>query len=601
LAEETKSSSVVNNSDLSDSRGIFNPASFIYKNQNFNSYEEFKNKFTLFQTDKEKFWQQEIEKLSWIKPPTKIKSGKGINIKYFVGSRSNITVNCVDRHLTSDSKNKAAIIWESEPGKNWILTYQLLYSYMCRTANSIKKLGLNKRNKVCIICGSLPETMFSALACARLGITFTILNPNMPLDSLLKRFEIGKFDLIILADVFYRKGNLIDIKSKVDEALNRIRANTKKLIFRRIKSNEIKINSDVDYLISDLFEKVSDDCKPVALEYNFRLFSVFDYDENGNLFERFFNSSVFMVQNFTSARYAFDFNSDDIFWCNSDFSSLTGISYGIFAPLLHGISNFIYEGLPNFPSYDRIWKLISNYKITKLLTEDYIIKALMNLEDTSFNQNDIASLKMISICGNPISENDYEKIFSKVCHNKILLTTCFISELTATIIFSDIPGITEIYSGHINNDFPSIDLEILDNQNSHEKILCFKELFSTTEGNNPIGTLINFKNKKLISSNYSVSSEVNQIKILKRIDDKLLIAGELVCLKEIQKILEEHPKVKSCKIETKSDSILFIVPVAIIELNNSEDATLLLKEELRNFVELKISAAAKPIDVVFSN
>lgn len=599
LAEETKNTSAVNNSNLSASKDKVLAGYASYKNFNFSSLDEFINKINLFRSNKEIFYKQEIEKLTWFKPPSKIISGKGINTKWFIGSKSNITVNCVDRHLTAGCKNKAAIIWESEPGKNWVLTYQLLYSYMCRTANAIKVLGLKKRNKVCIICGSLPETIFSALACARIGVTFTILNPTITLNLLVKRLELGKFDLIIISDSVFRKGNPVDIKSKVDEALNNIASNTRKLIFRRNKNIELKINQEYDYLITDLFEKVSDECKPVSLDYKFPLFSVFDYNDKDELVMKPFSASGFMLQTFITSKYALDFCVDDIFWCNSDFSSVTGISYGIFAPLLHGISNFIYEGLPNFPSYDRTWKLISNFKITKLLTEGYIIKALTNLEESSLNHFDLTSLKLISICGNPISETEYELILSRFQNKNILVTTCFITESSANIVFSDIPGITEISSGCYNIDFPSINFIALEVANSEENILCFTEPCPSSLIIRFIEKLITKKNKKYISTNYVVSFLENKIKILRRIDNKLLIAGELVSLKEIEKVLEEHPKVESCLIEIRPDSILHFVPVALIKLRNYEDATLLLKEELRNIVEQKISSSAKPIEVIF--
>ncbi len=249
---------------------------------------------------------------------------------------------------------------------------------MCRTANTIKKLGLKKGCKALIICGSLPETVFSVLACARIGITFTVLNPNISPNALRKRIEIGNFDLIIISDAIYRKGNLIEIKNKVDDALNRLSLSRKKLIFRRVKNYDLLLNSEVDFLASDVFENVSDQSKPVSLDNNFSLFSVFDYDENGNLMERFFPAAGFMVQTLSSSIYSFDFSADDIFWCNGDLSFVAGLTYGIFAPLINGISTFLYEGLPNFPNQDRMWKLIGNYKITKLFSEAYIIKALLN-------------------------------------------------------------------------------------------------------------------------------------------------------------------------------------------------------------------------------
>lgn len=606
MAAENKNSNGNNITDFSKQSKEYFANSFSYKNQTFSSLKDFQNKIRQFRTDNDYFWQQESENLLWIKKPDKIKSGKGIKSNWFIGSKSNVTINCVDNHLNTENKNKAAVIWESESGKNWILTFQLLYSYMCRTANTIKRLGLKKGNKACIICGSLPETIFAVLACARVGITFTILNPIISPNSLSKRLNVGKFDLIILADAVYRKGNLIEIKSKVDVVLNQLSLSTKKLIFRRVKNYDISVNPEVDFLASDFFEKVSDECKPASLENNFPLFSVFDYDENGNPFEKFFPAAGFMVQTYSSANYAFDFTADDIFCCNCDFSSIAGLVYGIFAPLLHGISTFVYEGLPNFPNQDRLWKLISNYKITKFLSETYIIKAIINSDDIEINSSDLSSLKIFSVTGNPLIEKDYDKIFTKVCKEKIPLTSCFISEETGNIIFADIPGITESKPGYLNPEFPSIEFDVVNSDfqsvKNEDGLLVFKNSCPTINKKylTQSSTSLNQK-KDFISSKYLANQSDNKIKILNRVDNKLEIAGELISLKEVQEVIESHSKVKSCRIDTKSDSILYLVPVAFVEINNPQEGTLLLKEELRNLVEQKISSAAKPIDITFSN
>lgn len=605
MAEENKNSNSISSPKTHGEAKIYAASYFGYSNQTFSSLNDFEKKLKLFQTDKEQFWQLESKKLDWIKPPEKIKTGKGNNSNWFVGSKSNITINCVDRHLSSENRNRAAIIWESEPGKNWILTYQLIYSYMNKIANTLKKLGLKKGNKVCIICGSLPETIFSVLACARIGVTFTILNPNISVNSLTKRFLVGNFDLLILADAVYRKGNLIEIKSKVDEALNQLSLNLRKLIFRRIKNYDLFINPEVDFMASDFLDTASDECKPISLENNFPLFSIIEYDENGNLIERFFPAAGFMVQTNTSSQYAFDFSSDDIFWCNSEFSSIAGVTYGIFAPLLNGISTFVYEGLPNYPSSDRTWKMINNYKITKLLIESYIVKALISSDSSDINPNDLSSLKLISVTGNPVNENEWEKIFAKVCGNKISLTYSFVSELIGGILFSDVPGITEIKTGSVNTNFPATDFDILNSDfrsvNNEEGMLVLDDSFPNFFKKNCYNLISSKDKRKFISSGYLAIRHKNKINILKRIDNKLDIAGEIVSLKEIQSVIEENPKVKSCKIDTKQDAILFCVPIAFIELNNPEDGTLLFKEELRNLVEQEISSAAKPIDIIFTD
>ena len=602
MTDETKT---ISNSNTINSSSPNNSISeFSYSNQTLKSIYNFQKLLKLFKENKIKFWEDEAVKLSWIKFPEKIRTGKGINSNWLIGSKSNITINCIDRHLTSDNKNKAAIIWESEPGKNWILTYQLLYSYVCRTANAIKKLGIKKGDKVCIVCGSLPESIFSALACSRIGVTFTILNPLNSINLLSRKIQLGNFNLIILADSIYRKGFVIDIKNKIDSALDIFSSNIKKLIFRRIKSNEIRLLPEQDYLFTDLIENISDDCKPVQCDNKFPLFTFFDYDENGNLQEKYFLAAGFMLQTFTSSKYAFDFNSDDIFWCNIDFSSSAGVAYGIFAPLLHGISAFVYEGLPGYPTKERFWKLIKNYKITKLLTEDYIIKALLELDD-KINTDDLSSLKFISVTGNPLTENDWKRIFSEACNEKIPLLNCFIPLEFGTILFSDIPGITEINPGYFNPDFPSTEFNLIDFEkeilSDEAGQVSFSDSFPILDKNQIKNKAIVIKRNKFFLTDYKATRIDNKIKIINRTNEKLLITGELISKKEIKSVIEEHPKVKSCKVEDKSDLVLYLVPVAFVELKDKQDGTLLFKEELRNLVEQKISVAAKPVDIIFTD
>lgn len=277
---------------------------------------------------------------------------------------------------------------------------------------------------------------------------------------------------------------------------------------------------------------------------------------------------------------------------------------------MHGISTFVYEGLPNYPSNDRIWKLINNYKITKLLTESYIIKALLSLDETKINENELQSLKLISITGNFISQNDWERIFDIVCNKKIVLTSCFISAEIGNIVFADIPGISDISPGYVNIEFPSVEFEVIDSNlksviNQQGLLICKDSFLSSSQSLKEDVLLNNFfetkfvKKKNFFSLNHFAELIDDKIKILQRADDKLEIAGELVSNAQVQSVIESHPKVKSCKVESKPDSIFNLLPIALVELNNPDDAKLLLKEELRNMVEKYISVSAKPVDVIF--
>jgi len=573
----------------------------------FSSFNQYKNVYDFSVADRERFWSGEARELFWFELWKETKQGKAQNSKWYVGGKTNLSYNCLDKHLTTEKRNKAAIIWESESGESKILTYQLLFSQVCRFSNLLKKIGVKKSDHILIYMGVIPEAIIAMLACTRIGAVHSVVNSELSSDALSERIKYLSCKYLITQDFVLKKGNQLNLRTKVEDAIRRS-ALVKKIILYRRSKEELKPN-EKEIIWQDEIEKVSDECAAVPLRSQHPLFSMFINSSNGDLINIFHLTGGYMVQTYLSAKWIFDLKGNDIIWSVSDISWITGHTYSIYGPLLNGVTSFLFEGVPIFPEPDKYWQLISKYRVNILHINPTTVRALLKLGNEWVFRQDISSLRLIGIKGETIKKDTWLWLYENIGKRNCPIVTTWQQTETGTAVISPLPGAAEFKPGYTSSPFPGVEIDIVDIKGNPVKngeggYLVIKDswpsMFKINRNEKEESEIYYWK---LFKGNYftgdaAIREEDGFIKILGRVDDVIKTAGNRVGGSEIEKILLLHPSVNEAAVVKRPDEITENAIVTFVTLNDIE-GTPLLKEELRNFVAEKIGLMAKPDELNF--
>lgn len=587
---------------------IFKASEEFKEDAHFSSFNQYKNVYEFSVADKERFWSGEARELHWFSLWKEVKQGKAFNSKWFVGGKTNLCYNCLDRHLLTEKRNKAAIIWESESGESKILTYQILFTQVCKFANVLKKIGVQKGDYVIIYMGVIPEAVVAMLACSRIGAIHSVVYSDFSSNALAERINNLSCKYLITQDYVLKKGNQVNLKSKVDIALQNSTSVEKVIIFKRSKE-ETKAVSEKEIIWQNEIEMAPENCEAVPLPSQHPLFSMFTNGPKGDLVNMLHQTGGYMVQSYLTAKWIFDLKGNDIIWSVSDISWISGHSYSIYGPLLNGVTTFLYEGVPIYPEPDRYWQLISKYRINILYINPTTIRALLKLGNEWVFKHDISSLRLLGIKGETIKSDTWLWLYENVGKQKCPIVDTWLQTETGSIIISPLPGASDFRPGYTGCPFPGVEIDIVDLDGNPVKegeggYLIIKDswpsMFTTAKEEKEETNLSAWKQFKgsCFTGDAAIREKCSFIKILGRVDDVIKTAGNRVGGLEIEKILITHPSVKEAVVVKRSDEIIENAIVVFVALNNAE-GTPLLKEELRNYISEKIGPMAKPDDMIF--
>lgn len=579
------------------------------KDAYFSSFNQYKNVYEYSILNREKFWGSESKELFWFEPWKEVKRGNAFNSKWFVGGKTNVSFNCLDRHLNTDKRNKAALIWESESGESRILTYQLLYTQVCKFANVLKKNGVKKGEYVIIYMGTIPEAVIAMLACTRIGAIHSVVQCELSSKALSERIITLKCRFIITQDYIHKKGNLISIKSKVDGAIANNSEIERIIFFRRSNDFEIQINIQKDVSWKNEMDAASENIDAAHLNAQHPVFSMFTNGPKGDLINILHSTGGYMVQAYLSAKWIFDLKENDIIWAVADIGWISGHTYSVYGPLLNGITMFLYEGVPIYPEPDKYWEIISKYRINILFLNPTTIRALLKLGDEWLFKNDISSLRLLGTRGEPIKPDTWKWYFKNVGRGNCPLIDTWLQTETGSILIMQLPGAAEMKPGITGYTFPGIEMDVVDINGNQVKIgeggyLLVKDswpsMFTTEKEEKAEAKLNCWKQFKgnYFTGDAAVRERHGFIRILGRVDDVIKAAGNRVGGSEIEKILLDHNEVNEAAVVKRPDEIIGNAIVVFVSLKEKE-GTPLLKEELRNFVVDNIGAMAKPDDLIF--
>ena len=588
---------------------IFKASPEFKEDAHFSSFNQYKNVYEFSIADKERFWSGEARELYWFNLWKEIKQGKAFSSKWFVGGKTNISYNCLDRHLLTEKRNKAAVIWESESGESRILTYQLLYSQVCKFANVLKNTGVKKGDYVIIYMGVIPEAVIAMLACSRIGAIHSVVYSDLSSYALAERVKSISCKYLITQDYILRKGNEVSLKNKVSQAIENSSTIEKVIIFNRDKDQEPKITNEKLLVWQDEIDKASDNCEAVPLLSQHPLFSMFTNGPKGDLVNILHLTGGYMVQSYISSKWIFDLKGNDIIWSVSDLSWISGHTYSIYGPLLNGVTTFLYEGVPIYPEPDKYWQLISKYKINILYLNPTTIRALSKLGNDWLFKHDLSSLRLLGIKGETIKPETWFWFYENVGKQKCPIVDTWLQTETGVVLISPLPGAAEFRPAFTSFPFPGVEIDIVDlngnpvNEGDGGYLIVkdsWPSMFNTEKEEKAEASLNCWKQFKgsYFTGDAAIREKQGFIKILGRVDDVIKAAGNRVGGSEIEKVLMSHPSVKEAAVVKRTDEIFENAVVAFVTLNNV-NGTPLLKEELRNFVADNIGSIAKPDELFF--
>jgi acetyl-CoA synthetase len=575
----------------------------------FSSFNQYKNVYEYSIADKERFWGGEARELYWFNLWKEVKQGKAFSSKWFVGGKTNISYNCLDRHLLTEKRNKAAIIWESESGESRILTYQLLFTQVCKFANVLKNIGVKKGDYVIIYMGVIPEAVIAMLACSRIGAIHSVVYSDLSSNALVERINSISCKYLITQDYILRKGFQVNLKSKLKLVLENSATIEKVVVFNRSRESELKPIHEKEIIWQNEVSKVPDECEAIPLLSQHPLFSMFTNGPKGDLINILHLTGGYMVQTYLTSKWIFDLKGNDIIWSVSDISWISAHTYSIYGPLLNGITTFLYEGVPIYPEPDKYWQQVSKYRINILYLNPTTIRALSKLGNEWVFKHDISSLRLLGIKGETIKPETWLWYYENVGKQKCPVVDTWIQTETGTAIISPLPGASELKPASTGCPFPGVEIDIVDlNGNSVKEgeggYLIIKDswpsMFSVEKEEKAEANLNCWKQFKgnYFTGDAAVRERCGFIKILGRVDDVIKAAGNRIGGSEIEKVLLSHPSIKEAAVVKRSDEIFENAVVVFVTLNSTE-GTPLLKEELRNFVVDKIGSLAKPDELIF--
>jgi len=589
---------------------VFKPAPTFAKNARIGSLAQYRRMHRESIRQPEKFWAREARELSWQKPWRKVLEWKAPFAKWFVGGKLNVSENCLDRHLRGPRRNKAALIWEGEPGDKRIFTYQQLHREVCRFANVLKRNKIRKGDRVIIYMPAIPETAIAMLACARIGAIHSVVFGGFSAESIRDRIADCGATAVITADGGYRRGAIVPLKRNVDEALKGAATIRRVIVFRRA-GNDIHIEEGRDVWWHRELEYVNAKCPAVALDSEHPLYILYTSGSTGKPKGILHTTGGYLVGIYSSTKYVFDLREDDIYWCTADVGWVTGHSYVIYGPLAAGATTLMYEGAPNWPEPDRFWEIIEDYAVSILYTAPTAIRAFIRWGDDWVKKHDLSSLRLLGTVGEPINPEAWMWYHKTIGGGRCPIVDTWWQTETGAIMITALPGAIPTKPGSATLPFFGVDPAVVDaagNEvpaNVGGKLIVrrpWPSMLRTIYGDKP-------RYKKQYWSeyhgNYLTGDGARRDKdgyfwIVGRIDDVLNVAGHRLGTSEIESALVSHAKVAEAAAVGRPDELKGQGLVVFVTLKSGVQPTRSLKDELRDHVGQHIGAIAKPDEVRFA-
>jgi acetyl-CoA synthetase len=589
---------------------VFKPGKDFAKEARIKSLAQYRKMYRESIRRPDTFWAREAKELVWRKPWKKVLNWKAPFAKWFVGGQLNLSENCLDRHLDGPRRNKAAVVWEGEPGEKRTLTYQQLHREVCRFANVLKRNKIRKGDRVIIYLPTIPEAAIAMLACARIGAVHSVVFGGFSADSIRDRIADSGAIALITADGSYRRGAIVPLKNNVDHALSG-GTSVKRVIVLKRAGNEIHMEEGRDVWWHRELEYVEANCEPVALDSEHPLYILYTSGSTGKPKGILHTTGGYLLGIYSTMKYVFDVRDEDLFWCTADVGWVTGHSYVVYGPLALGATTLMYEGAPNWPEPDRFWKIVEDYRVTILYTAPTAIRAFIRWGDNWVKKHDLSSLRLLGSVGEPINPEAWMWYHKTIGGGRCPIVDTWWQTETGSILITPLPGAIPTKPGSATLPFFGVDAAVVDERGEEIGANVGGKLIVRKPWPSMLRTIYGDKERyqkqywsefqgRYLTGDGARRDRDGYFWIVGRIDDVLNVAGHRLGTSEIESALVAHAKVAEAAVVGRPDEMKGQAVVAFVTLKGSASPSTGLKTELRDHVGTHIGAIAKPDEVRFA-
>jgi len=561
--------------------------------------------------DPESFWESAAKELHWFSPWTRVLDWNLPWAKWFVGGKTNISYNCLDRHVLNGKRDKTAILWESEPGEIRKLSYGELLTEVQKFANALKSLGIKKGDRVAVYMGMTPELAIAILACARIGAVHSVIFGGFAVNAIVDRVNDAQCVAILTQDTSYRRGNEVKLKATVDEAVVNCPTVKNVVVYKR-SGSPIHMLTGRDHWWHDLVAAASPDCPAAELDSEDPLYILYTSGTTGKPKGLVHTTGGYSVQTYLTSKLVFDLKEDDVYWCSADIGWVTGHSYVVYGILQNGVTTLMYEGAPNFPDFDRFWKIIDEHKVTVFYTAPTAIRAFIKWGDQYPQKYSLDSLRLLGTVGEPINPEAWMWYRDVIGKGRCPIVDTWWQTETGAIMITPLPGAIPAKPGSATRPFPGIVAEVVSPSGEpvpagQGGLLVIRNPWPSmarTIFNDPERYATTYWSQ--IPGSYFTGDGARRDKdgyywLMGRVDDVINVSGHRLGTMEVESALVAHPKVAEAAVVGRPHEMKGQAIAAFVTLESGHEASPELKEELRAWVAKEIGALARPDDLRFTD
>jgi acetyl-CoA synthetase len=604
---EVKSGQIVN---VMKEERLFPPTKEFAEKACIGSMKQYEKMWKEAAADLAAFWGKMGNEIHWFKPYTKVLEWNEPFAKWFVDGQTNVSYNCLDAHLSTPRRNKAALIWEGEPGDTRVMTYQMLHHEVCKFANVLKKLGIQQGDVVSIYMPMIPELVVAMLACARIGAPHSIIFGGFAAEAIADRNNDAKAKLQITADAGWRRGKQIPLKANVDIALDKSPTVKHSIVVKRTGC-DVDMKEGRDLWWHDLMAEASADCPATPLDSENLLFILYTSGSTGKPKGIKHTTAGYNLYAKKTMEWVFDIRDEDVYWSTADIGWITGHTYVVYGPLTAGATTLMYEGSPDWPNQSRWWEMIERYKVTILYTAPTAIRTFIKWGDEWVDKHDLSSLRLLGTVGEGINPEAWMWYHRKIGGERCPIVDTWWQTETGGIMMTPLPGAIPTKPGSCTKPLPGIVPEIVGEDHKPVPVgsggwltitkpwpAMLRGIWGDDE-RYKIQYWTDVPGKYLCGDN-ARCDEDGYYWIMGRIDDVLNVSGHRLSTIEIESALVSHPAVAEAAAVGRPHDIKGEAVSVFVTLGNGFEASEELRKELKMHVRKEIGALAVPDDIRFT-
>jgi acetyl-CoA synthetase len=559
----------------------------------------------------EAFWAEAAGELEWFSKWTSVLDGEGAHAKWFSGGKLNLCHNCVDRHAAGARKDKVALLWEGEPGEVRKLTYGELLDQVQKFANVLKAQGVKKGDRVAVYMGMSPELAIALLACARIGAVHSVIFGGFAAHAIADRVNDSDCQVIVTQDISYRRGGEVKLKNTVDEAVEKCSGVRKVVVYQRAPSVTVNMVAGRDVWWHEAMAAAEPECACERMDAEDPLYILYTSGTTGKPKGLVHTTGGYSVQTYLTSKYVFDLREHDVYWCTADIGWVTGHSYVVYGPLQNGATVMMYEGAPNWPENDRFWKIVDDHNVSIFYTAPTAIRAFIKWGNEWVHKHSLASLRLLGTVGEPINPEAWIWYHREIGKERCPIVDTWWQTETGAILIAPIPGAVATKPGSATKPFFGVVPEVVTKEGEpvppgQGGLLVIKKpwpsLARTIWGDQARYEQAYFSEIPGIyfTGDGARMDSDGYFWLMGRVDDVINVSGHRLGTMEIESALVAHPKVAEAAVVGRPDEMKGQAIAAFVSLEEGNEPSEELKQELRQWVAKEIGALARPDDLRFT-